>query len=150
MLVSVQTRPVRREAEGRLVTVSPNERARARQVLVPLATRDSPSPARFVRVPAGEDRRLFWGTVPGLLTVRLRLLCLRTTPEPEELAMALEGDPVTGLVWKPKCGESRLSLGEDLSRATTVAEVRVRPVYDDSPDSTIVGKGKGLSYSTAV
>ena len=55
----------------------------ARQVLVPPATRDSPSPARFVRVPAGEDRRLFWGTVPGPLTVRPRLRCLRTTPEPD-------------------------------------------------------------------
>ena len=57
---------------------------------------------------------------------------------------------MTGLGWKPKCGDSRLTVGEELSRATTVAEVRVRPIYDDPPDSTAVEKGKGLSYSTAV
>ncbi|HAK95737.1 MAG TPA: hypothetical protein DCM87_12255, partial [Planctomycetes bacterium] len=62
--------------------------------------------------------------------------------------LRIEGDPLTGLVWKPKCGDRRLSLGEELSRATTVAEVRVRPVYEDPPDSTVVEEGGGLSYST--
>ena len=53
--------------------------------------------------------------------------------------LRVEGDPQGGLKWTPKCEDSDFSLSEELARATTVAEVHVKPLFDGgSGNSTAV------------
>jgi hypothetical protein len=45
--------------------------------------------------------------------------------------LGIEGNPLTGLTWKPKCAENEFALGEALMRAGLIAEVRVTPTYEN-------------------
>jgi hypothetical protein len=44
--------------------------------------------------------------------------------------LVLEGNPLVGLSWKPKCGENEFAFNEELARTSVIAQVYVAPTYE--------------------
>jgi hypothetical protein len=142
------------ESEAKKVMITPKEESAAGVGVVvgtpvPFEQRDHPNTPSIVKKVLLRDGQVcanpMCGAKLGLHAhhIQFRINGGKTTlanetaicPTCHSLAHAgllrIEGNPLTGLVWKPKCAESDFAFGEALMRAGLIAEVRVAPTYEN-------------------
>ena len=155
------------ESEAKKVSIAPEEEMptvgetdTVPAKLVPLEERDRPNTPSIVKRVLLRDGQVCANPMCGAkLSLHAHHLQFRANGGKTELAnevatcarchsllhaglLHVEGDPFTGLAWKPKCAENDFAFGEELARAGTLAQVHVSPTY--APDL------KARAFSTAV
>jgi hypothetical protein len=142
------------ESDARKVTIRPEEELAAGAGVVvgtpvPFEQRDHPNTPSIVRKVLLRDGQVcanpMCGAKLGLHAHHIQFrvnggkttlanetaICSRCHSLTHAGLLRTEGNPLTGLVWKPKCAESDYAFGEALMRAGLIAEVRVTPTYEN-------------------